>query len=273
MHVSDEPQVRALGARTPRGASPPVTGSETILLVEDDPEVRRVTAMVLRRCGYAVLEAEAGSQALALCAGQEGSIHLLVTDLAMPHMNGLELVERLRRLAPAVKALCVSGYLDEAELDELSLQFDAEPPVSGVAFLPKPFLPDELARRVRQVLDGETEIGDGCVEVSTTQFKRCDVVRATGRIDSHNAPRLADAFNAIINANRFKIVFDMEAVEYISSAGLRAMIDTQKTCKRWTRGELLLAGMPAHIRETMDLVGFVPLFRCFDNVTTAVATF
>jgi anti-sigma B factor antagonist len=111
------------------------------------------------------------------------------------------------------------------------------------------------------------------VEVSTTQFKRCDVVKASGRIDSHSAPQLADAFNAIIEANRFKIVFDMADVEYISSAGLRAVVDTQKTCKRWNRGELVLAGVPPQIREVLDLVGFVPLFRFGEDATSAVGSF
>mgnify|MGYP005843847015 CR=1 FL=1 len=111
------------------------------------------------------------------------------------------------------------------------------------------------------------------MEVSVTQFKRCDVVKATGRIDSHSAPRLADAFNAILDANRFQIVFDMSEVEYISSAGLRAMIDTQKACRRWNRGDLVLAGVPVHIREVLDMVGFVPLFRFFDDTTSAVGSF
>lgn len=111
------------------------------------------------------------------------------------------------------------------------------------------------------------------MEVSTTQFKRCDVVKATGRIDSHSAPRLTDAFNAILNANRFQIVFDMSEVEYISSAGLRAMIDTQKACKRWNRGELVLAAVPEHVREVLDMVGFLPLFRIFDDATSAVGSF
>jgi CheY-like chemotaxis protein len=104
------------------------------------------------------LEAEDGSQALALCAAPERCIQLLVTDLAMPHMSGLELVERLGRLVPGVKALCISGYLDEADLEQPRSQADGERLASGVAFLPKPFSPDSLARRVRQVLDGEAEM-------------------------------------------------------------------------------------------------------------------
>jgi len=111
------------------------------------------------------------------------------------------------------------------------------------------------------------------MEVTTTQFRRCDLVKATGRIDSSTAPRLAEAFGAINEVGRFKIVFDMNDVSYISSAGLRVMIDVQKTCKRWNRGEMVLAGVPERIYEALDLAGFVPLFRIFNQVTEAVGSF
>jgi len=111
------------------------------------------------------------------------------------------------------------------------------------------------------------------MEVTTTQFRRCDLVKATGRIDSSTAPRLAEAFGAINEVGRFKIVFDMNDVSYISSAGLRVMIDVQKTCKRWNRGEMVLAGVPERIYEALDLAGFVPLFQIFNQVTEAVGSF
>ncbi len=111
------------------------------------------------------------------------------------------------------------------------------------------------------------------MEITTTQLKRCDLVKATGRIDSHTAPQLAEAFNAINEADRFKIAFDMSGVDYISSAGLRVMIDVQKTCKRWNRGEMVLASAPQRIYEALDLAGFVPLFKFFDDVIEAVGSF
>lgn len=111
------------------------------------------------------------------------------------------------------------------------------------------------------------------LEVTTNQFKRCDLVKATGRVDSHSAPQLADAFSAINEAGRFKIVFDMSDVDYIASAGLRVMIDVQKTCKRWNRGQMVLANVPERIYEALDLVGFLPLFEIFDEVTEAVGSF
>jgi anti-sigma B factor antagonist len=111
------------------------------------------------------------------------------------------------------------------------------------------------------------------MEISTTQFKRCDMVKASGRINSQTAPQLAEAFGAINDQDRFKIVFDMSEVDFISSAGLRIMIDIQKKCKRWNRGELVLVCVPQRILETLDLAGFVPLFRFYDSVVEAVGSF
>ena len=111
------------------------------------------------------------------------------------------------------------------------------------------------------------------MQVTTEQFKRCDLVKAAGRIDSKTAPQLGKAFEAITEDNRFKIVFDMSEVEFVSSAGLRVMISVQKTCKRWNRGELVLAGVPAKIHDVMDLAGFIPLFKFYDEAIEAVGSF
>ena len=111
------------------------------------------------------------------------------------------------------------------------------------------------------------------LEATTNQFKRCDLVRATGRVDSLTAPQLADAFDAINEAGRFKIVFDMSGVDYISSAGLRVMINVQKACKRWNRGEMVLAGVPEKVYGALNLAGFVPLFKIYDDVPEAVGSF
>jgi len=111
------------------------------------------------------------------------------------------------------------------------------------------------------------------VEVTTERFKRCDLVKATGRIDSQTAPQLEEAFRAITGDGRFRIVFDMSGVKFVSSAALRVMIDVQKTCKRWNRGELVLASVPQRIYEALDLAGFVPLFKFFDDVVEAIGSF
>jgi anti-sigma B factor antagonist len=111
------------------------------------------------------------------------------------------------------------------------------------------------------------------MEVSTTEFKRCDLVKAIGRIDSQTAPQLESAFQDIMDANRFNLVFDLSEVSFVSSAGLRVMIAVQKACKRWNRGELALAKVPQRIYETLDLAGFVPLFKFFDEAVDAVGSF
>ena len=111
------------------------------------------------------------------------------------------------------------------------------------------------------------------MEVTTSHYKRSDVVKAQGRIDSFTSPKLAEAFNALTNAGRYKIVFDMEDVEYMSSAGLRVLISTQKTCKRYNRGEVALACVPRRVYEALELAGFIPLFNFFDDVTAAVGHF
>ena len=111
------------------------------------------------------------------------------------------------------------------------------------------------------------------LEIITKQYKRCDSVRAIGRADSVTAPQLADAFEAINEAGRFKIVFDMSEVDYISSAGLRVMINVQKTCKRWNRGEMVLADVPQKILGALELAGFVPLFKIYEDADEAVGSF
>ncbi|MCU0486566.1 MAG: STAS domain-containing protein [Anaerolineales bacterium] len=111
------------------------------------------------------------------------------------------------------------------------------------------------------------------MEINITEHKRCDVVSVAGRVDSFTAPKLGEALTEITNSGKYHIVIDMTAVEYVSSAGLRVLIDTQKTCKHSSRGEVVLVGVPKPIYDTLDLAGFVPLFRFSDDLTTAVGSF
>lgn len=108
------------------------------------------------------------------------------------------------------------------------------------------------------------------MEINTTQYKNCDLVKPTGRIDSSTAPQLAEVLEEITEAGRYKIVLDMSNVDYMSSAGLRVLINAQKTAKRLNRGEVVLACVPERVYEALDLAGFVPLFRFYDDVTSAV---
>jgi anti-sigma B factor antagonist len=111
------------------------------------------------------------------------------------------------------------------------------------------------------------------MDVKITQYKRCDVVKAEGRIDSFTAPDLENAYNSIVEADRFKIVFDMDKVNFVSSKGWWVMINTQKKCRRYKRGELVLANVPREIRDSLDLVGMGKYFKIFDDLTSAVGSF
>ncbi|NQU31071.1 MAG: STAS domain-containing protein, partial [Anaerolineae bacterium] len=84
---------------------------------------------------------------------------------------------------------------------------------------------------------------------------------------------LSEALEAITKGGRYKIVFDMSDVEYMSSAGMRVLLSTQKECKRLNRGEVVLAVVSDRIKEALDLAGFIPLFTILDEVTPAVGYF
>ena len=134
-----------------RQAAPPVRetapGTEAVLLVEDEPEVRRLVEKLLRLKGYRVLSAASPAEAIALSRQRTDSIELLLTDVIMPGMNGRELARVLASSRPEMKVLYMSGYADAA-----MNQHGILPP--GTAFLSKPFTPEALARKVREVLDG-----------------------------------------------------------------------------------------------------------------------
>jgi PAS domain S-box-containing protein len=121
-------------------------GSETILLVEDDKEVRKLALRILQRQGYMVLESSQGDDALQLCEEYKGRIHLILTDVVMPVMNGHELTQRLTLHHPEAKVLYMSGYTDNTIVHHGVVK-------KGTNYIQKPFTVDGLARKVRQVLD------------------------------------------------------------------------------------------------------------------------
>jgi anti-sigma B factor antagonist len=114
---------------------------------------------------------------------------------------------------------------------------------------------------------------EGKMEFSTIQYKRCDLIKTVGRIDGSNSASLEEVMNNITQAGRYKIVFDMSEVNFMSSAGWWVMIRTQKTCKRFNRGEVVLAGVDPRIRGSLDMVGMGSYFKIFNDVTSAVASF
>jgi two-component system cell cycle sensor histidine kinase/response regulator CckA len=122
-------------------------GTETILLVEDDPDLREMASTLLRRLGYTVLPAANGVEALSLKQQHGiGHIDLLFTDVVMPHMSGKELSERVRASYPHTRVLFTSAYTENAIIHQGLLN-------KGLALLQKPFTPSALARKLREVLD------------------------------------------------------------------------------------------------------------------------
>ena len=135
----------AAPGRPPVAAQPAfetARANETILLVEDQPEVRQYVAILLRACGYGVIECPDAETALAQCGGP---IDLLLTDVVMPKVSGTELAAKVRAAQPGVRLLFMSGYSDEV----LSWRSDSQ---GKASFIQKPFTPDALAAKIREIL-------------------------------------------------------------------------------------------------------------------------
>jgi two-component system cell cycle sensor histidine kinase/response regulator CckA len=125
-------------------------GNETILVVEDEEEVRKLTAKILERQGYRILETSNGDDALLACERRKGPIHLMLADIVMPGMSGSELAKLLKPLYPEIKILYMSGYTDNAIVRHGVLE-------KRVNYIQKPFTTEGLARKVREVLDKESD--------------------------------------------------------------------------------------------------------------------
>jgi len=118
-----------------------------------------------------------------------------------------------------------------------------------------------------------TKFGEDAMDFETTEYKRCVILHAKGRIDSYTAPELEQALNQLIEKNQFNIILNMQDVNFVSSAGWWAIIRVQKEVKKLNRGELVLVKLDDRIRDSMDLVGIVPFFTIFDDITDAVGYF
>jgi CheY-like chemotaxis protein len=133
-------------------AVPQQRGSETVLLVEDEPSVRMMVRRILQEEGYDVIEASEGLEALEIASRRGQSIRLLLTDIVMPHMGGSELAERLAPIHPEMKVVYMTGYTEQAMPD--------------APFLHKPFTPKGLLAKVRDVLDTPAARGQAAVSGS-----------------------------------------------------------------------------------------------------------
>jgi signal transduction histidine kinase/CheY-like chemotaxis protein len=139
--VETAPRAEAAAANSPSAA-----GNETILLVEDDNNVRRLLTHILQKRGYTVLEACDGEAALRVFESRGAGLHLVLTDMVMPNMGGRDLATRLRQARPDLKVIFMSGYTDDVLLRTGALS-------PGMSFLQKPLRPDALAAKVREALD------------------------------------------------------------------------------------------------------------------------
>ena len=125
-------------------------GNETILIVEDEEEVRKLSGKILERQGYRILETSNGDDALLACERHKSPIHLMLADVIMPGMSGSELAKLLKPLYPEIKILYMSGYTDDAIVRHGVLQ-------KGVNYIQKPFTMERLARKVREVLNKDSD--------------------------------------------------------------------------------------------------------------------
>jgi anti-anti-sigma factor len=110
------------------------------------------------------------------------------------------------------------------------------------------------------------------MDIQTMEYKRCIVVKTSGRIDGSNAPQLRDALKQITDKDWYNIILDMSDVNFMASAGWWVLIDTQKTCKP-KGGEIALVSVEKGIRDSLNLVGMSNYFSIFDDVTSAVGSF
>jgi anti-sigma B factor antagonist len=111
------------------------------------------------------------------------------------------------------------------------------------------------------------------IKIVTKQYKRVDLVEIDGRIDSSTAPQLDQALLKIIKEGRYRIVVDLAETDFMSSAGLRALLSGLKQVRRFNRGDVRLAGMPDKIKRAFELAGLLEVFKVYDSSVDAVGSF
>ncbi len=142
---SEHATAASQAASSARTVERPANGKATVLIVEDDPGIRELSSKILRRYGYKVLTADGGEEARKICERHDGSIHVLLSDVVMPGMNGPMVAEMLTKMRPGMKVLFMSGYTDDAIVRHGVMERD-------MPFLQKPFTPERLANKIVEVL-------------------------------------------------------------------------------------------------------------------------
>jgi anti-sigma B factor antagonist len=110
------------------------------------------------------------------------------------------------------------------------------------------------------------------MEITTNQYKRCDLVKVVGRIDSNTAPDLEKQFNEILDSGKSGIIFDMAEVDFISSRGLWVLLETQKACKK-DKGKLVLVNVSENMQQSLDLAGVKHFIEIYDDITEAIGSY
>lgn len=110
------------------------------------------------------------------------------------------------------------------------------------------------------------------MEISITNYQRCDLVKGTGRIDAETVPGLEEAFLSIIDSGKSGIVFDLSSIDLISSRGLWLLLDTQKACKK-KNGKLVLVGASDEMLRSFEIAGVTHFIEIYDDITAAVGSF
>jgi anti-sigma B factor antagonist len=108
------------------------------------------------------------------------------------------------------------------------------------------------------------------MEVTTQEFKRSDLVKVAGRVDSATAPEFEKALKQIMDQGRYRIVVDMSGLDFMSSAGIRVLVSAAKTARRWNRGDVYLAALPPRILDTFQLAGLTHVFKIYSDPIEAV---
>jgi CheY-like chemotaxis protein len=190
----------------------PPTGTETILVAEDEEAVRDVAKRILREAGYTVLAAATASDALLTCQAQQGNVHLLLTDVVMPQMSGRVLAERLALERPGIKVIYMSGYADDAILHHGTL-------APGTHFIGKPFSAADLTKKVREVLDsGIANPADGYAAKADAEVKKQSLVgEALRALPQDVLNRLRQA---VIAARYDEVVTLIETIIRVTDANL-----------------------------------------------------